>query len=116
MLRSDRGSEAEAALKEVLAFDPASLESRLVLADMQSDRGDHEAALPLYKQVAEVATKIKNVAINGTKVELVASYVIDNQPGESTLTGELKGDELSGIYVTRGDGDPSQGTWTVKRS
>lgn len=45
LLRSNRGSEAEASLKEVLEFDPASLESRLALAEMQSDRGDHEAAL-----------------------------------------------------------------------
>ena len=45
LLRSNRGSEAEAALQEVLAFDPASLESRLALVEMQSDRGDHDAAV-----------------------------------------------------------------------
>jgi tetratricopeptide (TPR) repeat protein len=45
LLRANRGDEAEAALQEVLAFDPASLESRLALSDLQSDRGNHESAL-----------------------------------------------------------------------
>lgn len=45
LLRVNRGDEAEAALQEVLAFDPSSLESRLALSDLQSDRGNHESAL-----------------------------------------------------------------------
>lgn len=49
LLRSDRGSEAEATLQEVLTFDPASLESRLALVEMQSDRGDHDAAVATLK-------------------------------------------------------------------
>jgi tetratricopeptide (TPR) repeat protein len=53
LLRADRGTEAEAALKEVLAFDPASLESRLALAEMQSDRGDHEASLATLEAMPE---------------------------------------------------------------
>jgi tetratricopeptide (TPR) repeat protein len=53
LLRADRGNEAEAALKEVLAFDPASLESRLALVEMQSDRGDHEAALATLRAAPE---------------------------------------------------------------
>lgn len=49
LLRAEKGKEAEAALQEVLTFDPGSLESRLALADLQSDRGDHEAALATVK-------------------------------------------------------------------
>lgn len=45
LLRANRGGEAESALKEVLGFDPGSLETRLALADLESDRGDHDAAL-----------------------------------------------------------------------
>jgi len=45
LLRANRGGEAESVLKEVLGFDPGSLETRLALADLQSDRGDHDAAL-----------------------------------------------------------------------
>ena len=53
LLRADRGAEAEAALQEVLAFDPASLGTRLALAEMQSDRGDHEAALATLQAAPE---------------------------------------------------------------
>lgn len=53
LLRADRGAEAEAALKEVLAFDPASLESRLALAEMQSDRGNHEGAVATLRAVPD---------------------------------------------------------------
>ncbi len=53
LLRADRGAEAEAALQEVLTFDPASLESRLALAEMQGDRGDHEAAVATLRAVPE---------------------------------------------------------------
>lgn len=49
LLRAEKGKEAEAALQEVLTFDPGSLESRLALADLQSDRGDHEASLATVK-------------------------------------------------------------------
>src|SRR5262245_43335920 len=55
LLRADRGTEAEAALQEVLVFDPAALESRLALAEMQSDRGDHEAAAATLRAVPEEA-------------------------------------------------------------
>jgi len=55
LLRSNQGKEAEAALSEVLAFDPAALESRLALADLQSDRGDHDAALATVKAAPEEA-------------------------------------------------------------
>jgi len=53
LLRSNRGTEAEATLGEVLAFDPASLESRLTLADLQGGRGDHEAALATVRAAPE---------------------------------------------------------------
>ena len=45
LLRAEKGPEAEAALAEILSFDPGSIESRLTLVDLQSQRGDHEAAL-----------------------------------------------------------------------
>ena len=45
LMRSERRREAEDALGEILAFDPASLESRLNLADLQAERGDHDSAL-----------------------------------------------------------------------
>jgi tetratricopeptide (TPR) repeat protein len=45
LLKSDKPAEAEAVLAEMLATDPTSLESRLTLAEVQSERGDHRASL-----------------------------------------------------------------------
>jgi tetratricopeptide (TPR) repeat protein len=45
LLKADRKQEAEGVLKEILTFDPDSLQARLTLADVQGQRGDHRAAL-----------------------------------------------------------------------
>jgi tetratricopeptide (TPR) repeat protein len=45
LLRAEKGVEAEATLAEILSFEPGSLEARLTLADLQSKRGDHQAAI-----------------------------------------------------------------------
>ena len=45
LIKADRPADAEAALRELLVFDPDSLESRLTLAELESRRGDHAAAL-----------------------------------------------------------------------
>lgn len=53
LLRSGKRKEAEGALQEVIGLDPSSLEGRLTLADLQSDRGDHKAALETLRAVPE---------------------------------------------------------------
>lgn len=55
LLRAEKGGEAEAALAEILSFDPGSVESRLTLVDLQSQRGDHEAALKTLRATPEEA-------------------------------------------------------------
>ncbi|HKI06443.1 MAG TPA: tetratricopeptide repeat protein [Thermoanaerobaculia bacterium] len=45
LMRSNKQAEAEKALREILTFDPGSLEARLSLADLQSKRGDSKAVL-----------------------------------------------------------------------
>ena len=45
LLKAKKGEEAEVALGELLARDPAALEARITLADLQGERGDHTAAL-----------------------------------------------------------------------
>jgi hypothetical protein len=62
-----------------------------------------------------IPTTSKSVKVDGTKVVLVFSWVIENDAGESTMTGELTGDKLAGTYETKSSGDPSQGTWSVTR-
>lgn len=45
LLKSRRPDQAEALLKEQVAADPESVESRLTLAEIQGQRGDHKAEL-----------------------------------------------------------------------
>jgi tetratricopeptide (TPR) repeat protein len=45
LLRADRSAEAEKVLGDILGFDPGSLEARLTLVELQSQRGDHRAAV-----------------------------------------------------------------------
>jgi tetratricopeptide (TPR) repeat protein len=45
LLRAEKGEEAEAALGDILSFEPGSLEARLTLADLQGKRGDHQTAI-----------------------------------------------------------------------
>jgi tetratricopeptide (TPR) repeat protein len=53
LLRAEKGGEAETALAEILSFDAGSIESRLTLVDLQSRRGDHEAALKTLRASPE---------------------------------------------------------------
>jgi tetratricopeptide (TPR) repeat protein len=45
LLKAERTEEAEGVLREMLALDTGSLEARLTLAEVQTRRGDHRAAL-----------------------------------------------------------------------
>ncbi|HXU46298.1 MAG TPA: tetratricopeptide repeat protein [Thermoanaerobaculia bacterium] len=53
LLRSGQLAEAEKALGEILASDPASLESRLTLADLLARRGETAAALETLRAAPE---------------------------------------------------------------
>lgn len=53
LLRSDKEKEAESALQDILGIDPGSLEARLTLADLRSQRGDHKAALEALRSAPE---------------------------------------------------------------
>jgi tetratricopeptide (TPR) repeat protein len=53
LLRSGKEKEAESALQEILGLDPGSLEARLTLVDMLSQRGDHKAALAVLHSAPE---------------------------------------------------------------
>ena len=66
-------------------------------------------------QSADVPTQMKTVVIDGTKVVLVFDWQIQGTPGQSTITGELKGDSLQGTFETKSPEGPSSGTWKVTR-
>jgi tetratricopeptide (TPR) repeat protein len=53
LLRADRSAEAEKVLGDILGFDPGSLEARLTLVELQSQRGDHRAAVETLQGAPE---------------------------------------------------------------
>ena len=53
LMRANKQEEAERALRDILSFDPGSLEARLNLADLQSRRGDVRAALETLRATPE---------------------------------------------------------------
>lgn len=53
LMRANKQEEAEKALRDILSFDPSSLEARLNLADLQSRRGDIRATLETLRATPE---------------------------------------------------------------
>jgi hypothetical protein len=65
---------------------------------------------------AEIATKMKTVEVDGTKVRLIFTWQIQETPGQSAMSGELSGDTLQGTYETTGAAGASKGTWKLSRT
>jgi len=55
LLRAGKPKEAESTLQDILRIDPGSLEARLTLTDLLSQRGDHKAALGMLGGAPEEA-------------------------------------------------------------
>jgi tetratricopeptide (TPR) repeat protein len=53
LLRSNKEKEAESALEDILGIDPESLEARLTLSDLLSQRGEHKTALQVLRTAPE---------------------------------------------------------------
>ncbi|HEX4959612.1 MAG TPA: tetratricopeptide repeat protein [Thermoanaerobaculia bacterium] len=53
LMRANKPQEAEKALRDILSFDPGSLEARLTLADLQSRRGDAKAVFETLQGAPE---------------------------------------------------------------
>jgi tetratricopeptide (TPR) repeat protein len=53
LLRSNKEKEAESALQDILGIDPGSLEARLTLSDLLSQRGEHKTALQVLRTAPE---------------------------------------------------------------
>ena len=65
---------------------------------------------------AEVATTMKSIRVEGTKIEMVFGWLIQGTAAQSTLTGEVTGDVLEGKYESTSQEGAASGTWKVKRS
>ncbi len=53
LLRAEKSAEAEKVLGDILGFDPGSLEARLTLVELQSQRGDHRSAVDTLRGAPE---------------------------------------------------------------
>ncbi|HEX6864328.1 MAG TPA: tetratricopeptide repeat protein, partial [Thermoanaerobaculia bacterium] len=53
LLRAEKSTEAEKVLGDILGFDPDSLEARLTLVELQSQRGDHRSAVDTLRGAPE---------------------------------------------------------------
>jgi len=53
LLRSDQTEKAEAALGELVKIDPAAAETRIRLAELKGQRGDHEGAVAILRDAPE---------------------------------------------------------------
>ena len=53
LLRADKPADAEKVLGDILGFDPGSLEARLTLVELQSQRGDHRSAVETLRGAPE---------------------------------------------------------------
>lgn len=53
LFNAGQGQEAEASLKDLLAFDPEASEARLTLAELAAQRGEHQAAIELLEGGSE---------------------------------------------------------------
>ncbi|HLJ27315.1 MAG TPA: hypothetical protein VKY85_11450 [Candidatus Angelobacter sp.] len=81
----------------------------------QPEKGEWKAEVSFTYADADIKCKTVSVKVEGDKLDLVYDFEIAGMQAESTVTGEIRGNEMSGKYHTRGaDGsDVDQGTWKV---
>lgn len=80
--------------------------------------GPPKAEVSFTVQGQNVKCNVTSFKVDGSKVELVYDFDLGDTQLESTATGELKGDSLSGTYKTKSLGDGSavdEGTWKASK-
>lgn len=93
----------------------ANAEGAFKIALIEAGKGEWKANVSFTYGNADVECKIVSVKVENDSVELVYDFEIAGLQARSTVTGEIKGSEMSGKYHTQGaDGsDVDQGTWKV---
>jgi hypothetical protein len=84
--------------------------------NFKPDAGNWAVDASFTFQGAKVPTKVKDVKVNGPKVEMTFTYMIEDNPGETRLVGELADGKLTGTFQTRGSDDTNVGTWKAARN
>lgn len=67
-------------------------------------------------QEAEISAQVTSFKVNGSKIELVIAWVIQEAPGQSRMIGQLSGAKIEGTYESETPDSTSSGTWTVTRT
>ena len=67
-------------------------------------------------QDAEIPAKVTRLKVEGTSVELVVAWMIQETPGQSRMTGELAGAKIDGTFQSETPDGTSNGTWSVTRT
>jgi hypothetical protein len=87
----------------------------LTMSFSPGDSGTIQAQVSFTNEGAVVRCNTKSAAVDGSKVELVLDYEINDNRYEATVSGALDGKTLSGTYKTKAlSGDSSGGTGTWK--
>ena len=87
------------------------------IALAQAEKGEWKAEVSFTYGDSDIKCKIVSVKVEDDKVELVYDFEIASLHARSTVTGDIKGNEMSGNYHTQAaDGsDVDQGTWKVSK-
>ena len=78
LMRSGRLAEAEGVLDRLLAMDPSARQVRLGLAGLESERGDHEAALQTLREAPEGLRRQSDV-----RRRIALELLMSGNPGEA---------------------------------
>lgn len=95
----------------------ATAEGDFKIALSQAEKGEWKAEVSFIYGDSNIQCKIVSVKVTDDTVELVYDFEIANLHARSTVTGDIKGNEMAGKYHTQGaDGsDVDQGTWKVTK-
>lgn len=95
----------------------ASADGTFKITLSQTEKGDWNADVSFTYSGADVKCKTVSVKVTGDKLDLVYDFEIAGLQAQSTVAGDIKGNEISGTYHTKGaDGsDVDQGTWKVSK-
>ena len=87
------------------------------IALSQTENGEWRAEVSFTYGDADIKCKMVSVKVKNGNVELVYDFEIASLHARSTVTGEIKGDEMSGKYHTEGAdrSEVDQGTWKVSK-
>jgi hypothetical protein len=95
----------------------SSAEGVIKIALTQAEKGEWKADVSFTYGDADIKCKTVSVKVENNKLDLVYTFEIAGMQAQSTVTGDINGQEMSGKYHTQGsDGsDVDQGTWKVSK-